>query len=151
MSQDEREQPHFNEDGEYKRALERAATFTHPVDILEPEIQPEDFRQGYREASKRFLYIINYALSSIIEADNPRNQAWAVAFAVGSGVCAGRSMDDIGDTLGIGRAAISKSAKAFCRSLDLEPSTYMKSAKASTKYRDARIQSINEANNATRN
>lgn len=153
MSEDDREQPIYGEDGEYTAGIIKASidSFVHPAEIIDPAIQPEDYRQGYREAAKRFLYVMNNALSSIIEADNPRNQAWAVAFAVGSGVCAGRSMDTIGDQLGVGRAAISKSAKAFCRALDLEPSTYMKAAGASTKYRQGRIQSINEANNATRN
>jgi len=122
-----------------------------PIDHLEPLLEVPDFNAGYRAGAKRFYSIINSILSWIIESENARNAAYAVAFAMGLAVCNGRSMNAVADKLGLTRAALSKSAKQFARSLNLPPSAYMKSADSSKSYREARIESINHANNAINN
>jgi hypothetical protein len=56
-------------------------------------------------------------------------EKWGVAFAVGSVICAGKSMAEVAQRLGCSRAAISHKARQFCDRHNLEPSPYMKSSK----------------------
>lgn len=137
----------FAEDGEVAQALNQRAidTFKHPAEELEP-VELSEYDVGFRDGYKRCFYVINCALSDIIAAAVPLHQAWAVAFALGSAVCCNRSMSAIGETLGIGRAAVSKAAVAFAKSLNLPPSPYMKSKKQRATYRAKRLEYIKDNN-----
>jgi hypothetical protein len=138
-------EPRFNEDGVYTRALEAAAVPSSILDDLEPLESPDAYRNGYRDAARKFLFVLNTALSFIVGAKNPRTAGYQVAFSTGAACCDGRSMEEVGDVIGCGRAALSKGAKAFCRMSGLPPSGYMKSSPSRT-YRDSRLQSIHAAN-----
>ena len=127
----------FAEDGAYGRALEHASTPSRVLDDLEP--LPDDGRE-LREARSRFVYVLNCALSWILDARSPKVAAAQVAVALGGAVFDGRPMEQIGAQFGVGRAAISKGSRAFARSAGIEPVGALK--RDTTSYRAARVRSI---------
>lgn len=109
----------------------------HPVDDMEP-VEPDLVAMAYREASRRMLRVIN---SSMTWLRNPKHYEvawWQVQFALGTIHCEGRSMTEVGLTLGVGRAAISKGATELCRMSEIPPSFYMKKEPAQEAYRKTR-------------
>lgn len=110
----------------------------HPVEDLEPL---EDSNE-YREAAKRFAFILNRALLMIMTAKSPRLAAWQVAYAVSAPVCEGVTMTDRAKTLRVTRAAMSKGAKQFQRACGLKPSSYMKSEQSTAAYSEARTRQL---------
>jgi hypothetical protein len=108
------------------------------MEDLEPTIETKSYRDGYRDAALRHLFIINRLFIFLYEA-NPRNVAmWQAALALGAGMCEGQSMTKVGETCGVTRACISKGARTFCETNELPPSFYMKSEEAVSKARTAR-------------
>lgn len=114
----------------------------HPADELEPapliDSDRPGYREGYRDAALRHLFIINRLFIFLFEA-NPRNVAmWQVALALGAGMCEGKSMTKVGEMCGVTRACISKGARTFCEINELPPSFYMKTEEAVDKAKQAR-------------
>ena len=130
----------MNRPGPYEPHSER-----HPMEDMEPEI---DEQAAIREAQKRFRFIIDRAVAFVIDADDSELAAWQVAFALGSPSCMGQTMVQKGQELGVGKAAISKGATAFCRMTDLPPSSYMLSKGAQNSYRDLRTNQEEQRNEA---
>lgn len=147
----DREPAIFQEDYLYGTALERLAVTKHPVDELEPLPEKMDYERGYRDGAKRFLFVLNSALAFIHEGKNKDTALYQVAFALGASLIGGRSMQDVADSLGVKRAALSKGARSFVVANDLQPSAYMKSSESAESYRQARIESIDAANIAAQN
>ena len=65
-----------------------------------------------------------------------RVEAWGLAFAAGLPFLQGQTMHEIAGQIGCTPAAISKSAVRWTKTLELEPSRYMKSVDARQAYRE---------------
>lgn len=107
----------------------------HPVDDIEAE---EDDRVVINAAFKKARFVMDRAVAHILDSNDSELAAWQVAFALGSPHCMGITMTQKAEELGLGKAAISKGATAFCRSANIEPSAYMLGKKAQQSYRDLR-------------
>ena len=114
------------------------------------DLEPETTQDDVRDARVQAVRLLNAALSHIEAALCEKSATlvtvacrfWSVAYGIGANCCAGVSMTDRAQTLGIERATISKGATAFCAANDLEPSWSMKRECARTSFAAARIQSI---------
>ena len=98
---------------------------------------------AYREASERFMFILNRALLVITSAKNARTAAWQVAYAMGVPCCEGVTMTERAKAIRVTRACLSKGAKQFQRANGLPPSAFMKSDEASASYAEARRKQLN--------
>lgn len=105
----------------------------HPTEDMEPEEVRDLFA-----VQKRFRFVLDRAIAHIIDADDPELAAWQVAFAMECPHCMGLTMTQKAAELGVGKAAISKGATAFCRIVELPPSKYMLSEDARDSYRELR-------------
>jgi hypothetical protein len=65
---------------------------------------------------------------------NPTVKAWGLRFAANLDSVMGKTMTEVAKELGVTRAAISKSANAWCDALNLPRSQYMKSQAARASY-----------------
>lgn len=72
---------------------------------------------------------------------------WSAAYALGLKCCAGVSMTQRAEQLGVRRATISKGAKRFVESNGLTPSFYMKDKEAGQSYCRARLERISNGAN----
>lgn len=107
--------------------------YEHPVDKMEPEEESE-----LREIQMRFRFILDRALAFILDAEDSEIAAWQVAFALECPHCMGLTMTKKSAELGVGRAAMSRGANAFCRIASVPPSKYMMRDKARESYRKIR-------------
>ena len=120
------------------------------------EIEPvPDRHSDLRDFALRSVGLLN-AMACTIEAGLARGSFesvavayWSSAYALGLSGCAGMSMTERAQSLGVERATISKAAVAFCSANNLEPSPYMKNSGASESYCKARLESITRSNGAT--
>lgn len=151
MSEDDKPELKFAEDGEAAagftaKAIENAEK-DHPISHIEPLLELSDYDQGYKDACKRYPYILNAAVSFILESDNYKIACYQVAFALGLGLCTGQSMEAAAIRLGITRACISKGATMFVDAMNLPPSHYMKSTLARLTYSEARLDRVKRKRN----
>lgn len=116
----------MSEDGEF-------SDWRHPADDLDDE----DVNR-WLELQKRFRFVIDRTVAFVLDAEDPEIAAWQVAFALESPHCLGMTMSQKAAELGIGKAAISKGATAFCRIVELPPSKYMLPESARDSYRKLR-------------
>lgn len=112
----------------------------HPMEDIEPIINGSD----YREASKRFLFIITRSIQFIEGSDQKNVAVWQVAYALGLPMCAGRSMTQKARDLGLTRSSISKGAVKFCQDNGLPESIYMKKEATRGVYRSVRVKHVND-------
>lgn len=105
----------------------------HPVEDIEPEQSLED---AYREASRRFLRVINHVMTAF--RNDRCSQWWQFQFALGTRACMGKTMTHAATLCGVDRAAISKGAVEICNTLGLPPSAYMKDEDARESYQQTR-------------
>jgi len=102
---------------------EPVADTPHPVDIIEPLEETNE----YRECALRFLTIISLALTYITEQDDSRVAALGVAFALGLvSVVGNKTMRELGKELNISSGTISFHSKRFSRAAGLPPSALMR-------------------------
>lgn len=87
-----------------------------------------------KETQARFRFILDRAIAHILDSSHPELAAWQIAFALGCPICMGKTMSQVASELGFGKATVSKGATAFCRQTDIEPSAYMLSKEAQSKY-----------------
>lgn len=111
------------------------ANWHHPVDDMELE---DDERKIISDAFRKARFVMDRAVAHILDSDDSELGAWQVAFALGSPHCMGLTMTQKAEELGLGKAAISKGATAFCRSAGIEPSAYMLGKGAQESYRALR-------------
>lgn len=110
-------------------------SWQHPVDNLEAD---PDEKVVIDAAFKRARFIMDRAIAHVLDSENSETAGWQVAFALGSPHCMGHTMASKAQELGLSKAAISKGATTFCRSVGIEPSIYMLSKKAQESYRALR-------------
>ena len=109
------------------------------ADDNHPSRQPRTTENdALKESHRRFRFILDRGIAHILDSEDSELAAWQVAFALGSPACMGITMVQKAQELGVGKAAISKGATAFCRAVDIEPSQYMLSKKAQSSYRTFR-------------
>ena len=118
----------------------------HPADDL--EIQESD-RELIDAAFKKARFVMDRAIAHILDSQDIELATWQISFALGSPACMGLTMAQKADELGVGKAAISKGATAFCRSANIEPSPYMLSRRAQQAYRDLRNEQEKERHKKT--
>ena len=106
------------------------------MEDIEPEEEPA--RPSQSEGGRRMLRMFDVALAQIANAKDPRLAVYQIAYGLGAGICAGKSMKAKAAELGCTRAAISKGAVAFCREHGLPPSPYMKSQDSRASFLRAR-------------
>lgn len=111
------------------------ANWHHPVEDMEIE---EDDRKVVMEAFSKARFVMDRAIAHILDSNDVTLGAWQVAFALGSPSCLGMTMTQKAEELGLGKAAISKGATAFCRAAGIEPSSYMLGKGAQESYRQLR-------------
>jgi hypothetical protein len=125
--------------------------WSHPADILEPEESREDV---LRDGALKLLRAMNAAFAHIEHVFRRPNVTvkdvevafWQVAYPIGVSCCDDVTMTERAERLGISRALISRSATAFCRAQNIPVSVHMKCEESADSYREARINSIIEAN-----
>lgn len=87
----------------------------HLVPVImddEDALRADQIRNGYREAGIQYISELKRILMFIIESDNPKHSALAIACAFGfSGITDGMTQKQIGDKFGIGKAAVSRCVK----------------------------------------
>ena len=108
----------------------------------EPEESSDRFREGYREAAKRGLHLLNQAFWFICAAKNARIAAYQVATALGLQVAAGKTDQQIADELGVTRACISKGRLEFQRANGIKPMQGQKNERARNVYRQKRREKL---------
>jgi len=108
------------------------------ADDNHPSRQQSEEDSELKIAQRRFRFVMDRAVAHVLDSEDSELAAWQVAFALGSPACMGITMVQKAQELGVGKAAISKGATAFCRAVDIEPSQYMLSRKAQTSYRTLR-------------
>lgn len=106
-----------------------------------------------REASLRYVDLLDKFANRIesgLLRGNIRSTAvafWSAAYGLGLKCCAGVSMTQRAEQLGVRRATISKGAKKFVESNGLTPSFYMKDKEAGSAYCKARLNRISNGKN----
>lgn len=69
---------------------------------------------AYREAGRAFVAFYDQVLNYLLTCDNPRLAAYVVAMASGRSLLTGGiSQKELGDRLGLSKAAVSKAIKTF--------------------------------------
>lgn len=116
--------------------------YHHPAEDIDDEVD----RSVVLEVQKRFRFVMDRAVAYILDAEDSEAAAWSVAFALESPHCMGLTMTQKAAELGLGKAAISKGANAFCRIADIPPSKYMLSDSAKESYRELRHAQEEERN-----
>ena len=106
-----------------------------PIDDLEPLIDDDN---GYREAAKIGLRLINNIMHLIHTSRHNPVTFWAIAYALGLDITEGRSMTAQASRLGVTRAALSKSQQAMRRKLGLPTNTNNKPESAVKTYKTNR-------------
>lgn len=102
----------------------------------------------YRECAEKFLAVIGQVVSFIVAYEHPRFAGYAVACAFGlTPITGGRSMEQIGDELGVDKAAVSKVTKKLQRSFGstiegIAPMLGQKSPEACKKYAKSRKRNL---------
>lgn len=85
-----------------------------PYDELVDSEEPNLNRNEYREASLRFIQIMNLSLSFILEGEDPRLRTLGVIYALGlDDLVGGKSMRELGRELGYSSGTISLNVKRF--------------------------------------
>ena len=124
-----------------------------PVDDIEPEYaNPQDLR----EAALKYVGIMN-SFANLVENGlrdrdmrNVATKFWGAAYALGLGCCDGVSMTARAHSLGVTRAAISKTARVLCEANNLPPSWYLKQeTDAYMHARNAQVAASNGSSNGT--
>ena len=102
---------------------EQTSDFVYPEDELEPE------QNHYREASRRFLRIMNMQAYFIEHSESKTVARWATNYALGLAICEGVSISDRALQIGISPCGLAKQIKEFQSQIDLNysPYTYKKS------------------------
>ena len=121
------------------KPYETRIDYTEPVDILEPELNEND----YREASLHFLRILTLALNFIIDANDPLVASHAVMYALGIN-SEGVSMREMGKRLNVSSGTISDHAKKFRRISGLPPSILQQDLSTADKSRQSRINTLSQ-------
>ena len=106
-----------------------------PIDDLEPLIDDDN---GYREAAKIGLRLINNIMHLIHTSRHNPVTFWAIAYALGLDITEGRSMTAQASRLGVTRAALSKRQQAMRRKLGLPTNTNNKPESAVKTYKTNR-------------
>lgn len=97
---------------------EPSVDFVYPDD----ELQQED--NLYREASRRFLRVMNLQADYVARADNKDAAIWATAYALGLAICEGVSITDRACQLSISPQALSKYIKEFEQRIGFSANCY---------------------------
>lgn len=97
---------------------EQSVDFQYPDDEMEAE------QNLYREASRKFLRVLNMSIAYIAHAENKEAAMWAVSYALGLAVCEGVSITDRAWQLRISPQALSKYIKEFQSQLNINTKTY---------------------------
>lgn len=87
------------------------------------ELEEIDINE-YRLASVAFMRILNLSLAFLVESRSPHVAAFAIAYALGSPVCEGRSISDQANNLGISPQALSKAILIFSKEIGINASSY---------------------------
>ena len=126
---------------------EEWVTRHEPVDDIEPRILPAD---ELRHARVEAIRLLN-ALGNAVERSNPQGNVavafWGAAYGLGLNCCDGMTMTERAQSLGVGRATISKGATSFCGANNLPPSYYMKTDGAGAVYSKVRIEVVIASSN----
>lgn len=83
----------------------------------------------YLDAAKCFISKLDEIVYLLLKKEQQSTAVWALALALGSKHLEGKSMTEIAEHLGITRAAVSKQAVFFCKTLNLPASPYMAPAR----------------------
>ena len=116
----------------------------NPIDDLEPQALASDLIRDARLQTVRLLNSFANTIERTLadpSGDTTRvaTAFWGVCYGLGLNCCAGVSMTERANSLGIEKATISKAARNFVTACGLEPSFYMKVEGASDSYRATRI------------
>jgi hypothetical protein len=106
-----------------------------PIDDIEPLTDDDN---GYREAARIGLRLINNIMHLIHTSRHNPVTFWAIAYALGLDITEGRSMTAQASRLGVTRAALSKSQQAMRRKLGLPTNTNNKPESAVKTYKTNR-------------
>lgn len=98
--------------------IEQSVDFVYPED----ELTHED--NLYREASRRFMRVMNLKADYVANAKNPALANWATSYALGLAVCDGVSITDRACQLNVSPQALSKSIKAFQSIIGINTNAY---------------------------
>lgn len=98
--------------------IEQSVDFVYPEDELTHE------ENLYREASRRFMRVMNLKHCYVDDAKNPKLANWAVAYALGLAACDGVSITDRACQLNVSPQALSKSIKAFQSIIGINTKAY---------------------------
>ena len=94
------------------------------VEFVYPEDNPAEGDNLYREASRRFMRVMNLKADYVANAKNPALANWATSYALGLAVCDGVSITDRACQLGVSPQALSKSIKAFQSIIGINTNAY---------------------------
>jgi hypothetical protein len=95
--------------------------------------------EGPATAAQRPSYWERYRLL-LLEAHDYRNSKFYLAvlfMATGDPAAAGKTMEELAATWGVGKAAVSKLAVQQCKFLGIDPSPYMKAKETKQSYRES--------------
>lgn len=112
-------------------------------DVSQPE-DPASYGNGFREASRRGLHLLNQFAWFVCNAKNPRLSAYQVASALGLGPATGKSDTDLARLCGVtSRACISKGRLEFQRANNISPMLGQKKESTRNTYRQSRRNKVN--------
>jgi len=94
------------------------------VDFVYPDDELNEEENLYREASRRFLRVMNIQADYVARAENKNAAIWSTAYALGLAICEGVSITDRASELGISPQALSKYIKEFEQRLGFSAGGY---------------------------
>jgi hypothetical protein len=107
------------------------------VPVSEHFSNSEECINVYSELGRSFIRKIDEMIYQLIKRNDKDPALWGLAFAVGSKILDGRSMTAIAKDIGVTRAAISKHATFYSRTLSLPRSPYQKNAQNIPLYQES--------------
>ena len=133
-----RESQFFN----YNSRQDEPCEWSHPVDLLEPELTPADQIRHAQLMAVHMLNDLAVEMLGALTSANPVRTAltrlFGIGYAMGLSICDGVSMTETADRIGCERASISKVATSWNISHDLAPAFGQKSVEANAHYAKAR-------------